>query len=100
MNTVAEDDTWSDASLLAATGFRDMTRLAAGNPEMYRDICLTNSGVITRRLDEYIAALANVRDHIVAHDKDINELFAIAQQLRQRWQADYSVPDRVESLKV
>ena len=77
-----------------------MTRLAAGNPEMYRDICLTNSSVITRRLDEYIATLITIRDHIVTHDKDMNELFVIAQQLRQRWQTDHSIAlDRIESLK-
>jgi prephenate dehydrogenase len=93
MITVAEDATWNDTSLLASTGFRDVTRLAAGNPEMYRDICLTNSGVITRRLDEYMSTLAMIRDHIAAHDKDINELFATAQQLRQRWQADHSIPE-------
>ncbi len=93
MSTVAEDATWGDASLLASTGFRDTTRLAAGNPEMYRDICLTNSAVITRRLDKYISTLAALRDHIAAHDKDMNELFAIAQQLRQQWQADRSIPE-------
>src|SRR5258708_21317141 len=39
VNTVANSDGWGDASLLAANGFRDMSRLAAGSPEMYRDIC-------------------------------------------------------------
>lgn len=87
MNTVAHSPAWSDAALLAASGFRDVTRLAAGNPEMYRDICLTNSDAITRWLSEYISTLSTLRDRIAAHDKTLDETFARAQQLRQEWQA-------------
>ena len=86
VNTVADGSAWSDASLLAANGFRDISRLAAGNPEMYRDICLTNSEAITRWLDAYITTLYSLRDRVATHDKDLNETFARAQQERQRWQ--------------
>lgn len=48
MSTLASSPAWSDAAMLASTGFRDMSRLAAGNPEMYRDICLTNSEALVR----------------------------------------------------
>ncbi len=90
MTTVAQDAAWDDASLLASTGFRDVTRLAGGSPEMYRDICLTNSTAITERLDAYISTLSMLRDHISTHSDDINEVFAIGQQLRQRWQKDHN----------
>lgn len=85
VNTVAEDGAWEDASLLAASGFRDISRLAAGNPEMYRDICLTNSEAITRWLDEYITSLQGLRTRIAVHDKDLDETFAQARQTRQKW---------------
>ncbi len=87
MNTVAEDGTWKDAALLAASGFRDASRLAAGSPEMYRDICLTNSSAIARQLDEYIAYLRMLRERIAAREKDIGEIFSKAQHLRLEWQA-------------
>ena len=87
MNTVAHSPAWSDAALLASGGFRDVTRLAAGNPEMYRDICLTNSDAITRWLGEYISTLSTLRDRIAAHDKTLDEDFARAQQFRLEWQA-------------
>ena len=90
MNTVAHGSAWGDASMLAAGGFRDMTRLAAGNPEMYRDICLTNSEALTRWLNEYIKTLSNFRDRIAAHDSGLDGLFSEAQQLRQKWQASHN----------
>jgi prephenate dehydrogenase len=91
MNTIGNSPTWNDAALLAAGGFRDVTRLAAGNPEMYRDICLTNSDAITRWLGEYISTLSTLRDRIAAHDKTLDETFAEAQQLRQEWQARHNI---------
>lgn len=86
MKTVAESSSWGDASLLASSGFRDTTRLAAGSPEMYRDICLTNSETLIRVLDEYMASLQAFRAGIAAHDPYLNELFAGAQEQRQHWQ--------------
>ncbi|MEO8954199.1 MAG: prephenate dehydrogenase [Ktedonobacteraceae bacterium] len=89
MNTVAEGAGWADAALLASGGFRDMTRLAAGNPEMYRDICLSNSTALTRWLNEYISTLSTLRDRIADHDKSLNETFTEARQLRLQWQSTH-----------
>ena len=91
MNTVAEEAAWSDAAMLAASGFRDMTRLAAGSPEVYRDICLTNSESLTRCLDEYIRELSAFRDQIATHDSNLIQTFTKAQQLREQWQTSNSI---------
>jgi prephenate dehydrogenase len=93
VETITNGPAWGDASLLAASGFRDMSRLAAGNPEMYRDICLTNSEAITHWLNAYIATLTQLRDRIAAHDKDLNDTFARVQQERLHWQAAHNMPD-------
>ncbi len=87
METVAEGNGWGDAALLASSGFRDTTRLAAGSPEMYRDICLTNSEALVRALDDYLATLRAFRERIALRDPHLNELFARSQELRQQWQA-------------
>jgi prephenate dehydrogenase len=89
MNTAVESASWDDASLLAANGFRDTTRLAAGSPDMYRDICFTNSTAITRCLDQYIAQLIQLRDDIANHDQSLYETFVEAQHKRQQWQKNY-----------
>ena len=86
MQTAAGNPAWDDISLLAGSGFRDMTRLAAGSPEMYRDICLTNSETITRWLTDYITTLNLLRDRIAAHDSALIEVFAQAQKSRRAWQ--------------
>ncbi len=91
MNTVASSPAWRDAAMLAASGFRDMSRLAAGNPEMYRDICLTNSEALTRWLNDYITTLSQLRDRIAVQDKSLDETFARAQQLRLQWQVAQNI---------
>ena len=93
MNTVTNGPAWGDAAMLAANGFRDMTRLAAGNPEMYRDICLTNSESLAHWLDEYITTLSALRDRIAAHDRSLDETFTRAQQLRLQWQAAHNITE-------
>ena len=94
MSTVAQDATWSEAALLAAGGFRDMSRLAGGSPEMYRDICLTNDKAIIARLDVYIDTLQKLRDSIHLQDNHIGDTFAEAQHQRLQWLAtrDFSEP--------
>ncbi len=94
MNTVAQDSAWNEAALLAASGFRDMSRLAGGNPEMYRDICMTNDKAIVTQLDLYIASLQKIRDSIRLRDKHLDATFAEAQRQRLHWLAsrDFSEP--------
>ena len=85
MSTVAQDATWNEAALLAAGGFRDMSRLAGGSPEMYRDICMTNDKSIVEWLDKYIDSLQKIRESIHLHDKHIGDIFAEAQRQRLQW---------------
>jgi len=87
MSTVAQDATWSEAALLAAGGFRDMSRLAGGSPEMYRDICMTNDQAIIEWLDTYIDTLQKIRASIHFQDKDITDIFSKAQHQRLQWLA-------------
>jgi len=53
---------------LAAGGFRDMTRIAAGQPTIWPGICDDNAEAIVNTLDLLIAALGDMRRHVAAHD--------------------------------
>lgn len=47
--------------LIAAGGFKDITRIASSSPDMWQQICLTNTDNILRLLDDYIKALTIIR---------------------------------------
>ena len=55
---------------LAAGGFRDMTRIAAGHPGIWPDICVNNAGAIISVLDELLTALGGLRAAVAASDRD------------------------------
>jgi prephenate dehydrogenase len=62
MNVAAEGSDEHQLLLrLAAGGFRDMTRIAAGHPGIWPDICVANRDAILRALDAYRASLDDVR---------------------------------------
>jgi prephenate dehydrogenase len=53
---------------LAAGGFRDMTRIAAGQPSIWPDICDDNAEAIVETLDLLIGALGAMRERVADHD--------------------------------
>ena len=55
---------------LAAGGFRDMTRVAAGHPGIWPDICRENATAIDDVLDDLIRALDDVRSEVSSGDHD------------------------------
>ena len=54
---------------LAAGGFRDMTRIAAGHPGIWLDICAENRGAIVDALQELLTALAALRAVVAEGDR-------------------------------
>ena len=55
---------------LAAGGFRDMTRVASGDPGMWPDVCAENAPAIVELLGELEVALARVRATVAAGDRE------------------------------
>lgn len=76
---------WSEASKLAASGFRDMSRLAAGDPQLYAGISRTNRDHLVEQLDAISATLAKLRRHLQDDDPRLVELFEDAKSVRDRW---------------
>ena len=86
VNAISRQDNNGDLLQLAAGGFRDFTRIASSEPEMWRDICLTNGENILEQLDKYQQQLADLSDFIRQQDSDsLYQQFAAARDLRQKW---------------
>jgi prephenate dehydrogenase len=54
---------------LAAGGFRDMTRISAGQAAIWPDVCAENAEAITAVLDELISELSRLRTVIGGRDR-------------------------------
>src|SRR5438309_10340449 len=76
---------WPEASRLAAGGFRDMSRLAAGDPDLYAGVVRTNRENLIEMLDAISAELARLRRHLEADDPRLIEIFEEARSVRDRW---------------
>ncbi len=71
----------------AASGFRDFTRIAGSNAEMWRDISLANQSALLTELDAYLAQLQRLREHLAAGDGPALQcVYANAQRARHSWQ--------------
>jgi prephenate dehydrogenase len=77
---------WKELAPLAASGFRDVSRLASGDPEMHRDILLTNKQGLTRWINDMVRFLVEVREQIEAGDADsVEGLLQRAKAERDAW---------------
>ena len=80
---IDEKHTAKDLSLeLAASGFRDVTRLADSPYSVWRDICLTNTENIQMALDALIQNLEFMKDHL--GDRELEREFLAAHRLREK----------------
>ncbi|WP_431029694.1 prephenate dehydrogenase [Lysinibacillus sp. LZ02] len=69
--------------LLAAGGFRDITRIASSNPILWRDITLQNRGELIDQLEQWTAEMNRVKSLLQDGSQDmIEQYFAVAKQVR------------------
>ena len=89
---LAADGAEEHATLLrlAAGGFRDMTRIAAGHAGIWPDICTENQAAIIDVLDDLIAALGEMRDVVARADRD-----ALLERLERARSARVNLPATV-----
>lgn len=69
--------------LIAAGGFKDITRIASSSPDMWQQISLTNQGNISSLLSDYISSLHQVEHYLQLGEKEsLYDFFAIARDYR------------------
>lgn len=84
VNLVRDSDNKEERmKLLAAGGFKDITRIASSSPVMWEQICMTNSENLSLILKRYIASLEQIQEHITAGDSGaFYELFESSKKYR------------------
>ncbi|NLL00429.1 MAG: prephenate dehydrogenase [Clostridiales bacterium] len=94
VNLIRESDDMSEKmKQLAAGGFKDITRIASSSPQMWQNICLTNSKIIKDILDQYILSLKNASDALDTMDGDyLYRMFDTAGEYRN------SIPNKSTGL--
>jgi prephenate dehydrogenase len=90
VDMLAEMPRADDYFKFAASGFRDFTRIAAGSPEMWRDISAANRVALREQLAQYRARLDQF-DRWLAHASEadiaaIERSYTHAANARRAWQ--------------
>jgi prephenate dehydrogenase len=90
-----------DILLLAAGGFRDLTRLAASNPRLWSEILLSNRDAIAAAIDRYAERLVGLRDAVRSgRREEVERTFAEAKEARLALAAKPQVKTGVAVLQV
>ena len=90
VSATTKDASWHKMSKLAASGYRDLTRLASGNPEVNAHICRSNQKAILHWIDKFSDELDRYRQLVNLEDKRLEEALTKANEARQEWLKDYS----------
>lgn len=81
VNVVKDADSADEKmKLIAAGGFKDITRIASSSPVMWQQICLMNHKPIEEMLDAYITYLSGIKEMI--HNQDSEELYHLFERSR------------------
>ena len=87
LNAITGQPAGRDFLALAGPGFRDFTRIAAGDPVVWRDILLANRAEVARQSAHFRAALDAIEQALVAGDAQALEtLIQGASKARAGWQ--------------
>jgi prephenate dehydrogenase len=100
---LAADTALEHATLLrlAAGGFRDMTRISAGHPGIWPDVCADNREAIVAVLDQLLGALEAVRDIVAKGDRDsLLTLLERARSARQNLPVGAPPPSETVEIRV
>lgn len=84
VNVIHKIDTpEQNMKLIAAGGFKDLTRIASSSPEMWMQICMENREMISRVLDEYIRLIIQAKCWVDNGDApEIGQMFAMSREYR------------------
>jgi prephenate dehydrogenase len=94
-NLTRQSTAWPELAAMSGPGFKDLTRLASGEPEMSHDIFMTNRDNVVHWIDRYVAELERLKGLI--QEADPETLFRqLAETQMERDTFITSPPERKE----
>ena len=97
MASIAARPDAGDLTSFAGTGFRDMTRISASSPEMWRDIGMANRAALLEELRAFRGPLDALERALRDGDaQSLEALLAVAAWARRSWAAQRTDPGAVE----
>jgi prephenate dehydrogenase len=92
-NSVAKQPAGRDFLSLAGPGFRDFTRIAAGDPEVWRDILMSNREEILKQSMRFRHTL-DALEHVIktSNVEALEDLIRSASDARANWQMGATKP--------
>lgn len=89
VDTLAKMDSKNEIFDFAAGGFRDFTRIASSDPDMWHDICLANSDALVEMINKFSDDLQLLSNAIENNDSTyLKETFSRAKQARDEFCED------------
>ena len=86
MNSIAGQSNGDDFLSLAGPGFRDFTRIAAGDPKMWRDILLSNREELLAQSRLFQQALHTFEQAMDKGDAQrLEDMLTLASETRAHW---------------
>lgn len=86
MNGITSQEQGASFLSLAGPGFRDFSRIAAGDPEMWRDVLIANREELAAQVSHFQSALSEFRRLIAdGQADDLQRLITRASQARSGW---------------
>lgn len=71
VNLVKDNDSETEImKMLAAGGFKDITRIASSSPDMWQQICITNRENICDLIDKYVASLMEIKEAVACKNPE------------------------------
>ena len=86
MNSITSQPDGRDYLSLAGPGFRDFSRIAASDPQLWRDVLIANREEIARQSELFERAMAQLRRAISDGDgEELKSLINSASHARANW---------------
>jgi prephenate dehydrogenase len=85
MVAAAGDGDWPLMAQMAGPGFRDLTRLAAGDPTLYQAIAGSNGAAMAQSMKDVELSLAQLRHQVETEDPGLQATFEKARAAREAW---------------